>query len=535
MLQRWKAPCTAPTLYCRGRGGTAARPSNHLGTNNLSHVTGLVQQCCLAYDTQGQDELAVLRRRCADLEDRLSTIENSRFFRLLRLPGRLWLRWRGPGGDYRQWLEREQSPVVRPVEGAPSISVFPSVGEYVAFAGRGDTLAPSALAMAATAIAEYGADLLYTDEDRLDSSGRRTDPVFKPAWSPDLLRAVNYLGGLLVARRRLLEEAGWEGREAPGQDLLQRLAERVGTVVHIPQVLYHRAGAALCAARHTPTDAPEIRASIIICSRDHRLLGRCLAGIQQRTSHANREILVVHHHSGDVAAVERLLESQGVSRVPWPGAFHYAAMNNLGASKARGEVLVFLNDDVEPLAPGWLGELTACAARAGTGAAGAQLVYPSGTIQHAGIAIGIMRGAGHPCRDTRGSPYWKWLPYTRNVSAVTGACMAIRKSVFEELGGFDDAFPMNYNDVDLCLRASQAGHWNVLEPAALLRHHEGRTRRPGVRLAELDELELRWARWLEDGDPFYSPHLDPSSEAGALNMRPVDSARLRPRVWRRRS
>jgi GT2 family glycosyltransferase len=487
------------------------------------------------------DLLGAVNRHFTDLESRLSAIENSRFFQLLRLPGRLLLRWRGPGrrSDYRLWLEQEQAPVPRQLEHAASISVFPpaggpGAGEYVAFQGRDDTLAPAALEAVAAAIEDHAADLLYTDEDHLDRDGRRIDPIFKPAWSPDLLRAIDYIGGLLVVRRERLEECGWEGREAPDLELLRRLAERVQTVVHIPRVLYHRrAKPAAPAVPHRAAATPEAKASIIICSRNAGLLGRCLAGIQRNTSHGNREIVVVHHQTGDVGAIRRVLEQSRVFWTPWPGAFHFAAMNNLGASKAHGDVLVFLNDDVEPLEPEWLAELVAAAGRPETGVVGAHLVYPSGAVQHAGIAIGIMQAAGHPCRDTHGSPYWKWLPYTRNVSAVTGACMAIRRSVFEELGGFDEAFPVNYNDVDLCLRARRAGYGVVLEPAARLRHHECRTRRPGVRLAELEELEWRWSQWLEEGDPFYSPHLDPASEAAALDLGPIDPARLHPRVWRR--
>ena len=188
--------------------------------------------------------LGTVHRQSTDLESRLFAIENSRFFRLLRLPGRLRLRWKGPGGasDYRLWLEREQVPVPHQLQREPLVSVllppgehretaesslrqqtYPNwdlcaagsrlAGEYIAFLGHGDTLAPCALHAAIAAIVEHKADLLYTDEDHFDRDGRRNNPVFKPAWSPDLLRCLNYTGGLLVVRRELLEEAGWQGGE----------------------------------------------------------------------------------------------------------------------------------------------------------------------------------------------------------------------------------------------------------------------------------------------------------------------------------
>jgi GT2 family glycosyltransferase len=226
--------------------------------------------------------------------------------------------------------------------------------------------------------------------------------------------------------------------------------------------------------------------------------------------------------------MDRLLEGSTCLRVPYTGPFNFAAMNNLGAGKATGTVLVFLNDDVEPLDSDWLGAMLAHACRREVGAVGAKLVYPSGAIQHAGIVIGIMEGAGHLHRNTFGSANWNWLPFTRNVCAVTGACLAMRKSVFEELGGFDESFPENYNDVDLCLRARQAGYEVIVEPAAVLRHSECQSRQAGVRLEERYTFERRWAAWLERGDPFYSPHLSRRLEDAGLELQDL----AEPAAWR---
>jgi GT2 family glycosyltransferase len=214
--------------------------------------------------------------------------------------------------------------------------------------------------------------------------------------------------------------------------------------------------------------------------------------------------------------MDSVLSGTEAIRVPFPGEFNFSAMNNKGAAAASGEILLFLNDDVQPLAPDWLEWLAGHAQRPEIGAAGPQLLYPRGTVQHAGLALGIMDGAGHPFRGTFGSAYWPWLDCTRNVAAVTGACLAIRKSVFDHLGGFDSAFPRNYNDVDLCLRAREAGFEVVVEPASLLRHDECATRPPGVDFDERDLFFSRWGHWFEQGDPFYSVHLTATREDATL-------------------
>lgn len=443
-------------------------------------------------------------------------------------------------------------------------------GEYAGFLDQDDVLAPFALECVAQAVENAQADLLYSDEDYLDNHGRRAQPIFKPAFSPDLLRCGMYFGHLLVVRTALLRELDWFRTGFDGSqdyDLALRIAARTRAIRHIPRVLYHwrqhPESTALAAAAKPYTQTAGLkalteavtrrdpgavvttgaspntyrvrwsvpaglRASIIICSRHARLLSSCLAAIAKGTSFANRETVIVQHRAGDIAAMDQLLENCNYVRVPYAGPFNFAAMNNLGARHASGDVLVFLNDDTEPLDPGWLTALVAQANRREVGAAGAKMIYPSGAIQHAGIVTGIMEGAGHLHRNTFGSPYWHWLPFTRNVSAVTGACLAIRKSVFEELGGFDESFPVNYNDVDLCLRARQAGYEVIVEPAALLRHYECQSRQAGVRLEERYLFEQRWAAWVEGGDPFYSPYLRRTIEDAGLELQEL----AEPPAWR---
>jgi GT2 family glycosyltransferase len=236
------------------------------------------------------------------------------------------------------------------------------------------------------------------------------------------------------------------------------------------------------------------------------------------TSYPGREIVVVRHGAAQGAALVKPLTSTQCVQIPFEGPFNFSSMNNRGAQAASGEILVFLNDDVEPLVPEWMALLVSQAQRPEVGVVGARLLYPSGAVQHAGIVIGIMDGAGHPHRGTFGSRYWNWLDTARNVSAVTGACLAIRKCVFDELGGFDTAFAVNYNDVDLCLRAREAGFEVLYEPAAALVHREGQTRSPGTRYEERELLYQRWGNKLEQGDPFYNPNLTRVREDASLRL-----------------
>jgi len=456
------------------------------------------------------------------------------------------------------------------ISGASNRAAELAAGEYAGFLDQDDVLAPHALYSVAEAVQDGLPDLLYSDEDYLDGQDRRVQPIFKPAFSPDLLRCGMYLGHLLVMRTAKVRELGWFRPAYDGSqdyDLALRMTERPAAVRHIPRVLYHwrqhRDSTALDAAAKPYTQAAglralteavhrrdaratvaagafpntyrvrwpapaDLKASLVICSRNAKLLKQCLEAIARRTAHANREIVIVRHLTGDLAAMDRLLDSCDCVSVPYAGPFHFAAMNNLGARQATGEVLVFLNDDVVPLDSEWLDAMLAHANRREVGAVGAKLLYGSGAIQHAGMVIGIMEGSGHLHRHTFGSPYWNWLPFTRNVSAVTGACLAMRASVFEELGGFDESFPVNYNDVDLCLRARQAGYDVVVEPAAVLRHDECQSRQAGVRLEERYAFEQRWAACLERGDPFYSPHLSRTREDAGLELPDV----AEPAQWR---
>lgn len=419
-------------------------------------------------------------------------------------------------------------------------------GDYVTFLDQDDVLASCALHFIVEALQQDPADVLYSDEDWMGSHGQRLRPNFKPGWSPELLAGCMYFGHLFVARQQKVAEVGWfrEGFEgAQDYDLALRLISADATVKHVARVLYHwrmHEGSTAVSSGAKPhahvsgkraleqalrsngsqapvTDGPmphtyvvkwpstETQVSIVICSRTPKLLERCLQSLQKTTQGIESQIIVVEHQSRETRA---LAESFRCDVVSYGRMFNFADMNNIGAAEARHESLVFLNDDIVATRSGWLQTMLALIARSDIGIAGAKLLYPSGAIQHAGIAVGIGEGTGHIGRGQFASDLWRWLEMRRNVSAVTGACLAIRHDVFRELRGFDVGFPVNYNDADLCLRARAVGYEVVFEPSAVLRHDECATRASGTRINERELFGERWGRLLERPDPFFTPYLD---------------------------
>ena len=425
-----------------------------------------------------------------------------------------------------------------------------SSGEYLATLDPHDTLSANALFQAVECLQTQRFDLLYGDEDHLDDSGLRRAPVFKPGWSPELLTSSMYLGRFLVISRTAMECAEWFRSGFDGAhlyDLALRLAEGGASVKHVPRILVHRGPAdesteprkrVLAQAierrgwhagvtegqqpgafevRRRITGAPLV--SLVICSKTPRLLEKCLRAIDCRTAYPVREIVVVEHRfAKQETGMDRLLKRSHCVRVPYSGPFDFARMNNLGVEAANGGIIVLMNDDVEPLSAEWLNELIGHVQRPEIAVAGPRLLYPHGAIQHAGIAVGIMDGAGHPNRGGFETSRWPWSGNTRNVSAVTGACMAMRRGVFEELGGFDTAFPVNYNDVDFCLRARRAGYHIIYEPAAVLQHYESGTRRRGTTWQERELFHERWGHMIEQGDPYYNPNLTRTREDCSLPL-----------------
>lgn len=426
-------------------------------------------------------------------------------------------------------------------------------GEYIGFLNPGDVLSPYALHYVVEAMQSSHATLLYTDEDLRSADGSRMNPVFKPAWSPDLLTATMYLGNFLVVSKEAFRAVGGFRNDYDGArefDLALRITERDDSVVHVPRILYHRresdgdrpmaqsAGRAALAdaARRRHWEAQVVdgafpltfqirhaanrRVSIVICSRSPGLLKAALESVRSNTSYAPGYEIVAAEHCpvGENPEIARLAVLHGCQLVSVPGPFNFSEINNQAARRATGEVLVFLNDDVEPLTADWLTRLCSHLEREEIGVVGAKLLYPSGMIQHAGVVVGMVDGAGHVNRNKSVGEYWRWTHETRNVSAVTGACLAVRAEVFRRLGGFDAAFPNNYNDVDLCLRVRDAGYRVLYEPSAVLRHYEGQTRELVVSYDERERFYLRWHRFIDSGDPYYTPNLTLDGEDGSLNL-----------------
>jgi GT2 family glycosyltransferase len=433
-----------------------------------------------------------------------------------------------------------------------------ATGEYVAVLEADDALAPFALFEVARALNDTpGADFLYSDEDRLDRRGRRRGPLFKPDWSPDTLRSHDYIGRLAVLRRALLDAVGGFRPGCWEYDLHLRASERAEKILHLPKVLYHRrdsngppADAAPVLAEHLRRlgadaevhegEAPGLyrvawalparpRVSILIPNRDQaELLAGCVESIR-RSAYRNYEIVLVENNSRlpeTRVCYQRLRRNGDVRLLTWEKPFNYAALNNFAAARACGDVLLFLNNDIRAINPDWLERMLEHALRPEIGAVGARLYYPDDTIQHAGIVL-TERGPKHYQRGRpRSAPgYGDRLRVVQNLSAVTGACLMMRRTVFEEVGGFDEAFVVALNDVDLCLKVRRHGYLVVWTPHAELYHLEFATRGPDVtpQKQALLEYELalfrwRWGDLLERGDPYYSPNLTQVAEDCGLRL-----------------
>jgi glycosyltransferase involved in cell wall biosynthesis len=447
-----------------------------------------------------------------------------------------------------------------------------ATGEFVALMDHDDLLAERALyEVAALLERRPDADLIYSDEDKVDGAGRRFEPHAKTDWNYELLLGQNMISHLGVYRRALVDALGGlrEGFEgSQDYDLALRVAERTepSRIHHIPWVLYHwrqkgetasfsESFMARCAdaarravAEHLARvgddavveNQPELPAwlhvrrsppepnplvSVIVPTRDRaELLAMCADGVLNRTRYRNLELLIVDNDSVEPATQALFKELQAadprVRIIPAPGPFNFSALNNQAAAEARGEILLLLNNDISMEDDRWLDELVAHAVRPNVGAVGARLLFPDGRVQHAGVILGVgdtTPVAGHlgylQAGDDRG--YYGHLAMTRNVSAVTAACMALRRSVFEEVGGLDaEALPIAFNDVDLCLKIRARGYDIVWTPFAELTHHESASRgadEAGEARArfhkEIAVMRRRWGEVL-DNDPFYGPAFD---------------------------
>jgi GT2 family glycosyltransferase len=443
------------------------------------------------------------------------------------------------------------------ISAASNSALALATGDYVALLDHDDELAEHALSrVAQTIIADRSLDLIYSDEDKIEADGRHVDPFFKPDWSPEYFLTCMYTCHLGVYRMSLVRELGGFRSEydtAQDYDLALRIVARSNRIAHIPDILYHwrklpnstakshrakpqaheTAGRALASylkaigqpgqiepgpfaglhrVRFMILGRPKISIIIPTASRPTRIRGRdttfvghCVQSIRRTTCYSNYEIITVDNDDMP-ADLQRELDRWDVRRVSFTDEFNLASKMNLGAAKADGDHLVFLNDDMEVITPDWLECMLEYSQQPGIGAVGVKLLFPDGRLQH----VGVVLLDGDPIHPYYGDPgkevgYWGANFLTRNTSAVTGACMMTRADLFHELGGFNEAFPLNYNDVDYCLRVMGNGKRVVFTPYAQLYHYEGATK-SGIFAHELEAFKKRWYdKWSRD--PYYNPNL----------------------------
>jgi GT2 family glycosyltransferase len=423
--------------------------------------------------------------------------------------------------------------------GLPRALIFP-----------GDVWAPDAVALLRGALTPT--NLVYADEDRELDDGTWAEPRFKPDFSPEFLLSSAYIGrplamGALVADH--LPDLVASDERALEHECALAAAQVAEDVIHIPEVLCHRSDRVSVAA---PTSVEHIRealgrnepgatvlagstpgqyrivrpggadvpVSIMIPFRDQpKLLRTCLDSVAATTrGQTNLEFVLIDNGSTDpetLSLVERLDARSDVSVLADARPFNWAALNNAGARQARGEILLFLNNDIEAHQTGWLPALCAQALRPDVAAAGARLLFPDRRLQHCGLVVGLTGAAGHVLGGLAevDPGYLRMAVTARECSAVTGACLATRREVFDALEGFDQALGVDLNDVDYCLRAGVRGLRTIYEPAAELIHHESPSRGTAGGVGDIVQFVDRWKGYIADGDRYFNPHLtraDPS-------------------------
>ena len=466
-------------------------------------------------------------------------------------------------------------PTRQGVAAATNAALALADGDVGLFLDHDDVLAPHALALVALALADRPqAAAVYSDEDVIDAEGHRSAPVFKTRLDRERLLAQNYVNHLFAVRLDLLRRlgglrSGLDG--AQDHDLVLRVAESgAGEILHLPQVLYHwriyPGGATLSQGRSAALDAARERlvrehlartdrdAELVPGPRGHLVVGRrlpqppprvlavvptrdrpgllqaCVAGLLEQTDYPDLELCIVDNGSRAPEALDLLARLEATPRVRVlriDAPFNFSALNNAAVSGTDAPLLAFVNDDVMVVEPGWLRPMAGLACQADVGAVGAKLFYPDGRIQHAGIVLGLgpQQVAGHEFRGAPGDspgPQNRLL-LTRECSAVTAACMVVERRKFVAVGGFDEAaFPVAFNDVDLCLRLGRAGLRTLWTPQARLMHLESATRgsdRAEAAMArfsaEAARMLDRWGPALAD-DPYYNPNLTLEDESFTL-------------------
>jgi GT2 family glycosyltransferase len=397
----------------------------------------------------------------------------------------------------------------------------------------GDLLSARALPAYAGAAAATTGRLIYADDDLVDDRGVRRSPHFKPDWNSELFRHHDF-----VTHSSIIKPDPMMLAHASGQGWVRELTEAAIAACdrppeHLPLVLHHR--------RSRPAPTPPARVeecrnlelpsltAIVLTRNRIELLHKCIEGLRAARYPRPFETIVVDNDSDEPAARAYLgdLVGEGIQVLHRPGKFNFSALNNGAVAGASGQLLCFLNNDVEMLDPDWLILLARQAARPEVGAVGARLLYPDGTIQHAGVVTGVGGGAAHAGRFlAAGSEgYFRRHQLPQYVSAVTAACMVVARDKFIAVGGFDeDSFPVAFNDVDLCLKLNRRGWQSFYEPRATLIHHESKSRGSDASRANrgrfAGELALLKRRWntATVRDPYHSAHLSPFSDQFVIDL-----------------
>ncbi|MBQ8198007.1 MAG: glycosyltransferase [Lachnospiraceae bacterium] len=442
-----------------------------------------------------------------------------------------------------------------------------ATGDYIGLFDHDDLLHPSVLYEYMKVICEQNADYIYCDEATFkgNSINHMITLHFKPDFAPDNLRANNYICHFSVFKKELLSGGELFRSQFDGSqdhDMILRLTQKAEKIVHVPKILYYwrshkgsvasgidaktyaidaakgaiaehlkgfgyknfeiestRAFATIFRIRYDVTARPKV--SIVIANKDHvEDLSRCVESIINVSTYDNYEIVIVENNSETQEIhtyYEEISQHPLVRVVEYKGAFNYSKINNLGVEHTTGDYVLLLNNDTQVITPNWIEEMLMYALRDDVGVVGAKLYYEDRTIQHAGIVVGLgaHRTAGHTHYriPEANVGYMGKLCYAQNVSAVTGACMMVKKSLYEELGGLDEEFAVALNDVDFCLKVREKGLLNIFTPFAELYHFESKSRGSdkndsrAIRYQqESDRFKIKWEKVLAAGDPYYNPN-----------------------------
>ncbi len=442
-------------------------------------------------------------------------------------------------------------------------------GEYVAFLDHDDSIESNALYEIVKLLNNHPeVDLIYTDEDRINIKEKRFDPFFKPDFSIDLLLSMNYIIHLLITKKFLINQIGGFRKEYDGSqdyDLILRLIEKTNKIYHIPKVLYHWRTISSSAANSiyakpyayekakraiedylkrnnikTTVEFSDKKGfynlkreidikpliSIIIPTKDKvEYLKKCIESILSKSTYKNYEIFIIDNNSVKNATknyFEKIEKFRNIHILQYPYDFNFSMINNFAVSKANGEILLFLNNDVEIINKDCFERMLEHVLRKEVGVVGAKLLFKNNTIQHSGVLLGLGGLAGHAFykEDSKTIKYFNMANVIRNYSAVTFACSMMRKDVFFEVKGFDENLPYNFNDVDLCLKVREKGYLIVYTPFAQLFHFESISRVPKVEKNEIEYIYKKWEN-LIDNDPYYNINLSRIRSDFGLREKPI--------------